>query len=359
MPSEKKVRPVPLYLKYKERAGCAPNTIIRYRDALRFYAGFLQVPIEDLHNRMTVENFMEYLDSDRMKGLAPNSRRSAISAISTYMRISGIEFDELELAVVKVRVPYDRNDKPPDLEIFRKMMDVADVRMKAVISFLISTGCRRGETSKVLLSDVRENAVNIRNEIAKGGRGGKVYLNSEAREYLDLWLRERDAWICRADQLAKQIHQPRPVQDNRLFASSDGEIGQRFSGLYKIVDGESITTGRGQRNLITPHSCRAYFRTHAVATMGIDLVEGIMRHTGYLNAAYFRMTDEERERQYHEGERALYITRKDQRVQDDRLARVERERDESNSRLDDLQETVRKMEEKLALVKITDGEEKT
>jgi len=331
MPSEKKVRPVPLYLQYKERAGCSPHTIVRIRGSLQYYADFLGVPLADLHKHMTVENFLDYLEGPHAKKLAPNSRRSTISAISTYMRINGIEFDEMELAIVKVRVPYERNDKPPSLELFQRMMDVADTRMKAVIAFLISTGCRRGEASKVLLSDVNGSVVTIRNEIAKGHRGGKVFLTAEAREYLDLWLRERDNWIKRADQRARQLGRKRPAQDLRLFASSDNNIGQRFADIYNAVDGEDVTTQRGQRNLITCHSCRAYFRTHAVKTMGIDLVEGIMRHTGYLNAAYVRMPEEERERLFHEGEDALYITRRDRRQSENAMA-VEKQKRESLER---------------------------
>lgn len=331
MPSVKKVRPVPLYLAYKERAGCSPHTITRIRGSLKFYADFLGVPLVDLHKHMTAENFLDYLEGPHAKKLAPNSRRSTISAISTYMRINGIEFDELEMAVVKVRVPYERNDKPPSFELFQRMMDVADTRMKAIITFLISTGCRRGETSKILLSDVDGSVVTIRNGIAKGHRGGKVFLNAEAREYLDLWLLERDRWIKRADQLAKQLNLKRPALDLRLFASSDNEIGQRFSDIYKAVDGETVTTQRGERNLVTCHSCRAYFRTNAVKTMGIDLVEGIMRHTGYLNAAYVRMPEEERERLYHEGEDALYITRRDRRMSETALE-LEKQKRESLER---------------------------
>jgi hypothetical protein len=84
-----------------------------------------------------------------------------------------------------------------------------------------------------------------------------------------------------------------------------------FARLYNNVDGE-----QGKYSaMCTPHSCRKYFRTHAVKTMPLDLVEGIMRHTGYLNSSYVRIPDEERRSQFHAGEPALYITRADHRIQ--------------------------------------------
>ena len=61
------------------------------------------------------------------------------------------------------------------------MMDSADILMKAVIAFLISTGARAGETSQIFLFDVCGDVVAIRNERAKNGRGGRVFPNAEAR----------------------------------------------------------------------------------------------------------------------------------------------------------------------------------
>jgi integrase len=328
------------YLALLERAGRSKRTIKTYRDSFLFFARFLDVPLEELHNNLTVDNLMEYFDSDRVKKLSANSKRIAMAAISRYMRLNGVEFDELELGVVRARKPEVRCDKPPELETLRAMMDLADTQMKAYITFLISTGCRAGETAQILLSDVNGSVVTIRSEIAKGHRGGKVFLTEEAREYLDLWVRERSNWIEDKDWRVKNMGKQRPKHDERLFGCSYGSLSQHFARLYNAVDGEKTPMYRYDRGMLTPHSCRAYFRTHAATTMGIDLVEGIMRHTGYLNASYVRMSDEERERLFHEGEAALYITRADQRITKTEIEKLKRERDEQAGEISALQQDV-------------------
>ncbi|NMB79846.1 MAG: site-specific integrase, partial [Methanomicrobiales archaeon] len=323
-----------VYLKTLERAGRSRETIKTYNNAFLGFARYLDVPLEELHlhvsgdNPDAVEKLMDYLDSEHMKKVSANSRRTYLAAISRFMRINGVVFDELDMEVVKTRKTEERDDKPLELETLQRMMDLADVRMKAVLTFWISTGCRIGETSKLLLSDVRGNIVNVRPEIAKGRRGGKVFLNEEAAEYLQIWLNCRDEWIRDADTRARNMRQTRPDKDERLFASSYSSLSQAFGSLYDAVDGETVRTLRGDRQKVTPHSCRAYFRTHGAKTMGIDLVEGIMRHTGYLNAAYVRMSETDRERQYRAGESILYITRPNQREYKNEIAIIKQEKDQ-------------------------------
>jgi integrase len=266
------------------------------------------------------------------------------------MALQGVEFDEMELNIVKKKSTEDPDDKPIETETLQKMMDQGDPHSRAIIIFLISTGCRAGETSKILLSDVKSDVVTIRNEIAKGGHGGKVYLTSEAREYLDVWLKDRDRYIEEANKMAKKLFTTqsgllhgerkstgipiaRPEKDNRLFACSYTTINKIFSRLYNQVDGEKGKYGA----MCSPHSCRKYFRTNAVKIMSLDLVEGLLRHTGYLNSVYVRMTEEKKRSQFHAGEAALYITRADHRIQTGELDSLKRENEELKVRLENLE----------------------
>ena len=56
-----------------------------------------------------------------------------------------------------------------------------------------------------------------------------------------------------------------------------------------------------------------------------------------MNAAYVRMTVEDREKQFHEGEAALYITRAHHRIQTGKLDALKKENLELKSRLEKLE----------------------
>jgi integrase len=211
------------------------------------------------------------------------------------------------------------------------MMDLGDSHSRAILAVLISTGMRAGECCKLRLSDVKGDTITIPNEIAKGGRGGKVYLSDEAKEYLGLWLRDRDRYlkVARTKYYAKNI----PADDDRLFCVAYPTMRHIFSRLYDLVDGEE---GK-YWSKCTIHSCRKYFRTHAVRSIPLDIVEKIMRHTGYLTGSYVRISDEDVRNQFHAGESTLYITRADHRIQTGKLDTLKKENLELKSRLEKLE----------------------
>lgn len=300
------------------------KTIEGYRKVLKSFADFLGVPLTEIHRHLLVSNLLKYAGS--RKGRSDAGTKTNLSILRRYFTMNGVKFDEMEFNAVKPKVVKEHNDKPLELATLQKMMDQTDVHGRAIISFLVSTGCRADETCNILLSDVRGDVVTIRNEIAKGRHGGNVYLTSEAREFLDIWLREREDYIRIADArmkpLVKKCHaRQRPVKDQRLFAISYTSLNKKWARLFDAVDG---STGKYHRDN-TIHSCRKFFRTNAARTMHPDLVTGLMRQTGYLDSLYVRMTDAEKYQQFKKGEAALFITRADHRVQSGKLSALEKE----------------------------------
>jgi integrase len=316
------------------------QTIANYRKTIKSYADFIGVPLVEVHHHLSVSNLLKYADSRR--GRSDSGTKTVLSILARYFKVNSIEFDELELNAVKPKVTPAMDDKPLELATLQKMMDLTDAHGRAILSFLVSTGCRAGEMCKIRVDDVSGDTVTIRNEIAKGGHGGKVYLTAEAREYLDLWLKERDNYIRIADARAKglnKIRGIRPVNDQRLFAISYQSLQKIFTRLYDKVDGE-----RGQYHArCTIHSCRKYFRTHAAEGMHPDLVTSLMRQTGYLDSTYVRMPEDERRAAFHKGEAALYLTRADHRIQGSRLNGLQKENEELRNRLTELENVVQLM----------------
>jgi integrase len=322
---------VPQYLARLKLARRSPRTIEGYRCILGSFARFLDVPIEELHNHLLPDNLINYAAS--RTEYSERGNRVHLGIIHRFYSLNGAKFDELELNILKPRRTVEQNDKSLDLSTLQKMMDLGDPHSRAILAVLISTGMRAGECCRLRLSDIDGDTITIPNEIAKGGRGGKVYLSAEAREYLDLWLRDRNRYlkVARTKYYSKNI----PEDDDRLFCVAYPTLRRIFSHLYDLVDGE-----KGKYwSKCTIHSCRKYFRTHAVSSIPLDTVEKIMRHTGYLTGSYVRITDDEARELFHAGEAALYITRANHRIQSGELKALK----EQNERLAKEMETLRQI----------------
>lgn len=328
--------PVDRYLQLLRASNRSEKTIEGYRKVIKSYAQFLNVPLDEIHLHLSVDNLLKY--SDSRKALSPAGLKTNLSILHRYFHLNGVVFDELEFNAMRPKVVKEYNDKPLEISTLIKMMDLTDAHGKALLTFLVSTGCRADETCNLLMSDVNGDVVTIRNEIAKGNRGGEVYLTSEAREMMDLWLKERDERIALANKQTKGLIKcgasPRPVNDQRLFAISYTSMQKWFSRLYAKVDGEK---GKYAHDKITVHSCRKYFRTTAARTLHPDLVTNLLRQTGYLDNVYVRISPEQKRKEFHEGEAALYLTRADHRIQGSKLHDLQLHNEELQKRLEQME----------------------
>ena len=228
-----KVRSVDQYLKMLELSNRSSITIRNYRQVFGMYSRFIKVPTENLHENLSVEDLIRYAAS--IKGKSANGRKTILSILHRYFTLNGVQFDELESNVMRQTVRETQDDKPIELETLQQMMDEGTPHTRALIAFMVSTGCRAGETSQILLSDVSGDTVTIRPEIAKRRHGGKVYLTAEAREFLDIWLKDRERFIAKADKQSSHLYTisakryekvprkntgvivGRPANDQRLF----------------------------------------------------------------------------------------------------------------------------------------------
>lgn len=317
------------YLDMMAAADRAPGTIRAYRTLFQSFARFLNIPLDEVHDHLLPENLIKYAGS--LKGYSGQTIRCRLAVLRAYYIENGVQFRNMEMKVLNARRHTEPEDKPISLEHLQKMMDITDERGRAFISVMISTGMRAGEAAQLKVKDWdRKDTITIPGKIAKNGRGGKVYLTDEAIEYLEIWMNCRDRFV-RESAIHSAVFARAgicPVQtgkEDRLFASGYTGLNMMFKRLYQKIDGEKGS----YRGKITPHSMRKYFRTQlAAGGLNIDIVEKLMRHSGYLSGSYVRLTDEEIRKAFHEKEAALYITRVDHRIQKNDIAVIKREREE-------------------------------
>lgn len=312
------------YLDMMEAADRAPGTIRSYRLIFESFARFVGVSLDEVHDHLLPENLIKYAGS--LKGYSGQTIKQRLAILRAYFIENGVTFKGMEMKVLNARRHTEPEDKPISLEHLQKMMDITDERGRAFIAVMVSTGMRAGEAAQLRVNDWDgKDTIIIPGKIAKNGHGGRVYLTDEAQEHLNIWMKNRDAFIQRSAVHSAVFarHNICPVQtgkEDRLFASGYTGLNMMFKRLYQKIDGEKGT----YRGKITPHSMRKFFRTHLVKTCDLDIVEHLMRHTGYLSGSYVRITDEDIRKQFHAGEAALYITRADHRIQGSKLDSLQR-----------------------------------
>jgi len=320
------------------------KTIRNYRQALLSFANFIGTDIAQLHNHLTPVNLKNYGAS--LKNHKPSSINLNMSIVRRFYWINDapVANGRLEEQTMRRRKKVNPNlhtDVPLPLSRLQDMMAIADVRGKAILSFAISTGCRAGEMSLLRLSDVDGDVVTIPDEYAKGQRGGVVYLTSEAKDYLDKWLSVRPEYLKSANKrnktLVKRGYSSKYTTDDRIFGITYNSMQGIFSRLYARTGGKrssgkvthayknrvtgDVKTALPTYAQLTLHSCRRYFSTHAQETMTKDLVEYLMRHTGYLSSSYYR--NEKAKREFQRGEFALYINKNREDTRDDEVAQLQ------------------------------------
>jgi len=200
--------------------------------------------------------------------------------------------------------------------MLKKILTHLDLKGKAFVITLASTGMRIGELLQVKLSDVDLTTIPgeliVRGEGSKSGDTRTVFLSSEAKELVVEWLKIRDRYLESAKNRNKglvesAIGKEKSVEDDRLFPFSDSNVREMWeNALTKAgVWHKDETTGRTQ---IRIHALRKFFRSQLALSCPLDIVEALMGHEGYLTEAYRRYPKKQMGEYYLKAEHHIMIT---------------------------------------------------
>ncbi len=228
----------------------------------------------------------DFIGELRAAGLAAGTISNYIKGVKALFRTNGIN---LTLPYrLKRRVKY--HDRAPTPEELTKILDLAKIREKVIISLLALGGFRIGTLVKLQYKHIRRDYekgiapihIYVESEITKGKyHDFDTFIGTEAIKYLTAYLeaREKGTYYVSPEQIEDDSPLIRNAHTKKVKPVSPGCIHQVIHRLY--VRAGLIKNNNSRRYELRAHSIRKYFRTQlgSLGTIPTDYIEYMMGHT--------------------------------------------------------------------------------
>lgn len=254
-----------------------------------------------------------------MNGNAPIGAKAKIAGVKEFLSYYGVEFTQRQLKHLSSKMPKGKTswtvEKDIDHDMLKKILQHVDIKGRALILVLASSGMRIGEALQIKLSDLDLSKtpaqITIKGEYTKSRDTRVVFISREAKEALTEWLKVRDKYLRSSlnrnkGLIEKGEARPKSIEDDRVFPFSEATVrGMWERALRKAgLLSRDNTTGRTQ---IRIHGLRKFFRSQLALSVPVDIVEALMGHEGYLTEAYRRYTLKQLAEYYQKGEHLVTI----------------------------------------------------
>lgn len=191
-------------------------------------------------------------------------------------------------------------DKVLTSKIICSALQSADIRGRAMILTLASSGLRVGELLNLSLSDIDLNAdpamITVRASNSKNKQPRYTFITNEAREAVKQYLKNRDSYIRKAEiRVAPLVKAGKKATvqpgSDLLFPVNDSTVNKIWETLLKRAGVFSRDTKSG-RNQYRIHSLRKFFISQLSLKGARTLAEHLSGHMGYLDQSYRQVSPE-------------------------------------------------------------------
>lgn len=222
-------------------------------------------------------------------GKAPYTINSDITAVRAFFR-----YNDLELPYVYTLpdcvVNRDRASTPEEIQ---RMLEVADVRGKVVVSMLALGGFRVGTLAKLryyhVMRDLERNVTPVHMHVEADITKGKyhdydTFIGQEAVEYLRIYLDMRKRGVISPKLPPENVGPESPlIRDHRSVEPKPVDPKRIYIIVHNLYIKAGVLNGewrRGRFYGLRAHSLRKFFRTQLAAlSVPADYIEHMMGHT--------------------------------------------------------------------------------
>ncbi len=217
-----------------------------------------------------VEDYLAALQDD---GLSPGRVHGAIKHIRSFYRHNRVD--------IKLAEPLNRKvtnkDKAPTPEELTRLLEIANLREKVILSMMALGGFREGTLSVLQYSHVKEDLegasvvhIHVEADETKGKYASfDTFLGGEGVEYLRSYMRDRE----KGYPGRKDARPPEELTDTSPLIRDETSITPRFIGpkqIRKLIHSAYVRAGlvkppKGRMYEVRVHSLRKFFKTQLVA----------------------------------------------------------------------------------------------
>jgi site-specific recombinase XerD len=229
----------------------------------------------------------DYVGALQSEGYSPGHIANCVKAVKTFYRINGLRL-ELPYKLHKYVISRDRAPTPEEIA---RLIDLADVRGKVIISMLALGAFRIGTLCKLCYRHVRDDlergitpvCIHVEAAITKGKyHDYDTFIAHETVEYLKAYLEARRNGGLPNKIPPESIQDESPlIRDEHSKAVKPLTPSQVYNILHRLMAQAGLLGSKvGRRHAMRPHSIRKFFRTQ-MAALGVqtDYIEYMMGHT--------------------------------------------------------------------------------
>lgn len=245
--------------------GKSELTIDQYYRIINIFLKVIGKPIKQINTGDIRYYLAKYMADRRVEKTTLDNQRRAISAFFSWLTAEEYIDRNPMLRIKKIKIDKKVKKSFSDIELEQLRNYTQNIKEKALMEFLLSTGCRVTEVARLHIQDIDFN----KNEAVVYGKGDKervVYISDSSMYYLRLYLDNRKEETSTSIFLNRNhygmtkhnievlfaklgeragVNKVHPHRFRRTFATRALRRGMSLQNLQKLMGHEKIETTMG------------------------------------------------------------------------------------------------------------------
>jgi len=254
-----------------------------------------------------------------MQSRPPLSAKQTFTSAKEFFNYYNLQLPAKDLKFIRHKLPKGKVrtiERDLDIDTIRTIIQHLDVKGRALVLVLASSGIRINEALSLNLDDIdltsKPAVITVRGETSKTGDNRITFISTEAIQAVNEWLKVRTDYIRSSAKrniglVENGRAKPKSSDDDgRLFPFSDQNANTLWDNAVEKA-GLFSRDKNTNRKQLHYHQFRKFFISQLSLIVSKEIAETLAGHNGYLTDSYRRYTKKQLAEEYKKGEHLLTI----------------------------------------------------